>query len=97
MIVDNQSASRSRIADIAKQISMPFAAAQIQLDGDLNAASIDAKLAELEQAALAQGSASGMASPLPLTVERITIWAAQLKAKGIDLVPVSALIADNQK
>lgn len=97
MIVDNQPASRSRITEIAKQISMPFVAAQTQLDEDLTAASIDAKLVDLERLAIAQGSAAGIASPLPLTLERISIWAAQLHAKGITLAPVSALISEVPK
>jgi polysaccharide deacetylase 2 family uncharacterized protein YibQ len=97
MIVDNQSASRSRISEIAKQIDMPFVSATSQLDTDLTAAGVDAKLGELEKKAIAEGFAAGVGSPLPLTIERIGLWAEQLNAKGINLVPVTALIAADRK
>jgi uncharacterized protein len=94
MIVDNQLASHSRIADMAAQISLPFAAARSQIDADLSAAAIDAKLAELEKEAAAKGHAVGLGLPLPLTIERVAIWAAQLEEKGITLAPVSAVATD---
>ncbi len=97
MIVDNQSASRSRISEIARQIDMPFVSATLQLDADLTAAGIDARLSELEKKAIADGFAAGIGSPFPLTIERITLWAEQLKAKGINLVPVTALIPEDRK
>ena len=93
MIVDNQSSARSRIADIAGQILLPFVAAQTQIDADLSTAAIDAKLAALEQEATGKGYAVGIGLPLPVTIERISVWAAQLEAKGITLAPVSALAA----
>ncbi|MDO9458989.1 MAG: divergent polysaccharide deacetylase family protein [Alphaproteobacteria bacterium] len=97
MIVDNQSAARSRISDIAGQIDMPFVSATSQIDTDLTAIGIDSKLSELEKVAIADGFAAGVGSPLPLTIERISLWAEQLNAKGINLVPVTALIQASRK
>lgn len=97
MIVDNQSASRSKISDVAKQIDLPFVSATSQLDTDLTAAGIDAKLADLEKKAVAEGFAAAVGSPFPLTIERINLWAEQLNAKGIILVPVTALISKDRK
>ncbi len=97
MIVDNQSASRSKISDVAKQIDLPFVSATSQLDTDLTAAGIDAKLADLEKKAVAEGFAAAVGSPFPLTIERINLWAEQLNAKGIILVPVTALISEDIK
>ncbi len=92
MIVDNQSASRSKISEIARQIDMPFVSATAQIDADLTAAGIDEKLGELEKKAIADGFSAGIGSPLPLTIERISLWAEKLNAKGIILVPITALI-----
>ena len=56
-------------------------------------ASIDAKLAELEQRARDGKSAVGLAGPLrPVTVERIANWARGLDSRGINLVPVTAML-----
>jgi uncharacterized protein len=49
-------------------------------------------LAALEKLAREKGSALGLAGPLrPVTIDQIAAWAAGLDARGIALVPVSAL------
>ena len=56
-------------------------------------ANIEAKLAELEQRARDGKPALGLAGPLrPVTVDRIASWARGLDGRGINLVPVSALL-----
>ena len=98
MIVDNQSASRSQISDIARQIDLPFVSATSQVDKDLTAAGIDAKLAELEKEGRWQKVLPRRVGlPFPLTIERITLWAEQLNARGSNFVPVTALISGGQK
>jgi len=95
MIVDNQSASRSKIPDIARRIGMPFVSASTQLDKDLSAAGIDEALAALERRALAEGQAAAAGNTLPLTIERIGLWAEKLHERGITLAPVTALVQEN--
>jgi hypothetical protein len=54
---------------------------------------IEARLVQLEQLARDRGSALGLAGrPDPVTVDRLQAWAAALASRGIDLVPVSALV-----
>ena len=61
-------------------------------------ADVEAKLAALERMAREQGSAIGLAGPIrPVTVERIAAWARDLEARGFELVPVSALIAETRR
>ncbi len=67
-----------------------FARADVVLDADKTAESIDAALARLEAAARKNGSAIGWATGLPLSIERIARFARSLEDKGIALVPVSA-------
>ena len=54
---------------------------------------IDQALAKLEQLARAQDGAIGVATALPISVDRIARWASSLEARGIALVPVSALLS----
>jgi polysaccharide deacetylase 2 family uncharacterized protein YibQ len=91
MMIDDQTAQRSRVADIARRIDMPFATANILIDGVQDAQQIDAKLAALEELARTNGQAAGIGFPYPLTIDRVVNWAAQLEAKNIALAPVSAL------
>ena len=66
--------------------------ADLTLDDDPDAPDIEARLARLEQIAVAQGSALGVAGPLrPVVIERLRAWSRDLQARGITLVPVSAL------
>ena len=61
-------------------------------------AEIEAKLAALERMAREHGSAVGLAGPLrPATIERIAAWARDVEARGFELVPISALVAEPRK
>jgi len=56
-------------------------------------AEVEAKLARLEQLARDRGTAIGLLGPpRPATLERVAAWASGLAAKGIVLVPVTALV-----
>jgi polysaccharide deacetylase 2 family uncharacterized protein YibQ len=50
-------------------------------------------LTRLEALARRQGGAIGVAAALPASVERIARWSAGLEARGVALVPVSAMMA----
>jgi hypothetical protein len=66
--------------------------ADLTIDEQLDATDIEARLSRLEQIASTQGSALGVAGPLrPVVVERLRAWSQHLAARGIALVPVSAL------
>jgi uncharacterized protein len=62
------------------------------VDDPPNRQDIDDHLAALEKLAREKGSALGLAGPLrPVTVDQITAWASGLEARGVVLVPASAL------
>jgi uncharacterized protein len=64
----------------------------VQRSGD-----IDAALARLEKMAREKGSAVGYGAALPVTVERLQRWAKAAEARGITLVPVSALVTSPRR
>jgi uncharacterized protein len=61
------------------------------LDAAPTEAAIDAALARLEAIARERGSAIGMATALPVSIDRIAHWTKAAHGRGIILVPVSAL------
>lgn len=68
-------------------------AADLRLDDPPDAASIDRQLGRLEQIALRNGSAIGVAGPLyPVTIRRLADWTHALASRGLVLVPVSSLV-----
>ena len=54
-------------------------------------AHIDKALAKLEALAREHGSAVGVASALPASIERITQWARGAEDRSIVLVPITAV------
>ncbi len=93
MYLDDRSSSRSRAAEIAPG-KLPFAAADLVLDAEATPAAIDARLEQLEQIARDRGSAVGVASAFPASIDRIAVWAERAAARGFVLVPVTALARD---
>jgi polysaccharide deacetylase 2 family uncharacterized protein YibQ len=87
--LDDGSAPRSVAAALADDQSMPFAKADLTIDTVPTPVEIDRALAKLEGLARDRGTAVGMASALPVSIERIGAWAKALESRGILLVPLT--------
>ncbi len=92
LFLDDGSSSRSVAATVASRARTPAARADAVLDGVPQAEAIDRELARLEEAARKRGVAVGVASALPVSVDRIVRWAQTLEGRGILLVPVSSAV-----
>jgi polysaccharide deacetylase 2 family uncharacterized protein YibQ len=86
---DDGSAPRSVAPSLAAAQAMPFAKADVSIDAVPTAAEIDRALARLEGLAKERGVAVGMASALPMSIERISVWIKALESHGIMLVPLT--------
>jgi len=89
---DSGGPARSAAPDIARRIGAPYVQSATTLDTVLAAGDIDARLTALEQLARTNGSASAIGFVTPVTVERVTLWAKGLPARGLALVPASAIV-----
>jgi polysaccharide deacetylase 2 family uncharacterized protein YibQ len=87
--LDDGSAPRSVASSLAASQAMPFAKADISIDAVPTAAEIDRALAKLEALAKERGTAVGIASALPISIERIGAWLKTLESHGILLVPLT--------
>ncbi|RTL50040.1 MAG: divergent polysaccharide deacetylase family protein [Bradyrhizobiaceae bacterium] len=87
--LDDGSAPRSVAGSVAYAQAMPFAKADATIDAVPTAAEIDRTLAKLEGIAREHGTAVGVASALPVSIERIGAWARQLEGRGLLLVPLT--------
>lgn len=92
LYVDSRPVAESQATRIATEIKLPRAVADIQVDRMASPAGIDAQLAELERLAKANGAAVGFAQALPVTMERLVLWAEGLRERGVVLAPVSAVV-----
>lgn len=72
---------------------LPSRGIDVVLDDPQGGAEVDKALARLEKVARDRGSAMGLAGrPSPLTVDRISVWAAGLDARGFALAPISVVV-----
>jgi hypothetical protein len=89
--LDARASSTSVGARLATSLEVPRAINDRFLDANPSPSGIDGRLEQLERLALSTGSAVAIAQPLPMTIERVRMWAAGLAAKGIALAPITAL------
>jgi polysaccharide deacetylase 2 family uncharacterized protein YibQ len=87
--LDDGSAPRSVAASLAAGQAMPFAKADLAIDAVPTALEIDRALARLENLAKERGAAVGIASALPISIERLGVWIKALEGRGIMLVPLT--------
>jgi polysaccharide deacetylase 2 family uncharacterized protein YibQ len=90
---DDGSAPRSLAGQIAGGNSLPFAKSDVAIDTVPTAIEIDRALGRLEALARERGMAVGMAGALPITIDRIARWAKAAEARGVQLVPITAVVA----
>ncbi len=93
MLVDEGAAAQSRAAEYSVG-AVPFAAADLVIDREVDAAAIGSRLSQLEALALQRGYAIATASAFRVTIEQISQWAEGAAERGIRLVPITALAND---
>jgi len=91
IFVDDGANPRSVAARVAGGSNLQFAKADLILDSIPTPLEIDHALGRLEMAAREHGVAVGMASALPVSIERIAKWAKTAESRGVQLVPITAV------
>lgn len=92
LYLDDGSSPRSIAAQSAQSAKAPFLKADLVIDASPSWADIDSSLAKLEMIAADKGFAVGTATALPVSIERIARWAKAAAARGIQIVPLSAIL-----
>ncbi|MBQ0711113.1 MULTISPECIES: divergent polysaccharide deacetylase family protein [unclassified Ochrobactrum] len=95
--LDDGTSARSQADRIAESDAVPFAAADVLIDAAQERGAILDRLDELERIARANGSAIGTGSAFAVTVDAVAEWADEVKKRGIEIVPVSALVRDPER
>ena len=90
--IDDGSSNRSLAPQLAQGNKVPFSRADLVIDSNPARASILAALASLEAKAMENGHAIGIVSALPISISTVEEWSRDLEARGMVLVPASALM-----
>ncbi|MDB5510153.1 MAG: divergent polysaccharide deacetylase family protein [Hyphomicrobiales bacterium] len=89
---DDGTSPQSLAPTVAAAAGVPATRADVVIDLSQRPEEIDAALQRLEKLARDKGTAIGMASGLPATVERIARFAQGLEKRGVALVPLTAVV-----
>ena len=81
--------ARSAALSLTSTQAVPFAKADVAIDAVPTPSEIDRALAKLEGMAKERGIAVGVASALPISIERISVWSRMLESHGLLLVPLT--------
>jgi polysaccharide deacetylase 2 family uncharacterized protein YibQ len=88
---DDGASTRSIVRRAADSAKAPYIKADIVIDAKPNWSDIDTALERLERLALEREHAVGVATALPVSIERIARWAKSVESRGIRIVPLSAV------
>jgi polysaccharide deacetylase 2 family uncharacterized protein YibQ len=97
LYLDDGSSARSVAPELAMKSGVPFAASDTAIDAVRERGAILKKLDELESIARARGYAIGTASAFGITVDAVSSWVAEARKRGIEIVPVSAVVTDPER
>jgi polysaccharide deacetylase 2 family uncharacterized protein YibQ len=86
---DDAASARSIAAQLAGTNNIGFAKADVVIDAVPTTVDIGKALTRLEGVARANGTAVGVATALPVTIERLAQWARTVKGRGFVLVPIT--------
>lgn len=95
--LDDGSSARSLAPETALKNGVPFAAGDAIIDAVQERGAILDKLDELERTARAKGFAVGTGNAFGLTVDAVAAWASEVRKRGIEIVPISAVASDPER
>ena len=85
------------ILKAAAREGVPAVTRDVLLDDDVTASSVTERLADLEKIARQQGTAVAIGHPHDFTLDALKVWIASLPAKGLQLVPLTAVVRDREQ
>jgi uncharacterized protein len=97
LFFDNGASSRSVAAETAGRVSTSAVTGAVILDAVQSREAIDAKLAELESRARAEGAAAASGFLYPVTIQEVAQWAPTLEKRGLVLAPITATLSPATK
>jgi polysaccharide deacetylase 2 family uncharacterized protein YibQ len=93
LFLDSRTTPDSVAAREAERMGVPSAERDVFIDNDLDLSSVLQGLARAENIARHKGYAVAMGHPHDVTIEALKRWLPSLDARGIALMPISAIVA----
>lgn len=90
--LDSRTSPHSVGLSLAQRDGLPAVGRDVFLDHEMAASAVDRRLADLEAVARRQGHAIAIGHPHDVTIAAVRRFLAEMPARGLTLVPVSALV-----
>jgi polysaccharide deacetylase 2 family uncharacterized protein YibQ len=97
LYLDDGTSARSVAQQLALKDGVPFAGGDLTIDTSHDRGDILKKLDQLEATARAKGFAIGTGSAFEVTVDTVAGWIGEAVKRGIEIVPVTAVMTDPEK
>lgn len=97
LYLDDGTTARTAAPALAPEKGVPLASSDTVIDELRERGEILKKLDELERIANARGFALGTGSAFDITVETVANWVSEVRSRGVEIVPVSALADDPER
>lgn len=97
LFLDDGTSARTVSGAVARAVGVPYAEGDLVIDEQLSRVEIMKRLDDVERIADRHGSAIAVASAFDVSVAAIADWANEAKARGIEIVAVSALAEDPER
>jgi len=97
LYLDDGTSARSVAPELALKDGIPFAVGDTTIDTVRDPGEIMKKLDQLEATARAKGFAVGTGSAFEVTVDTVASWANEAVKRGIEIVPISAVVSDPER
>jgi polysaccharide deacetylase 2 family uncharacterized protein YibQ len=92
LFIDSVTSDKSVGLATARRFGVPSAARNVFLDNAGDLISVSFELGKLEEVARAKGNAIAIGHPRDATIAALAAWLPTLQAKGLVLVPVTAIV-----
>jgi len=92
LFLDSKTINESIGDGLAALYGVPHVDRDVFLDNDMDSGAVDQMLVELERVARERGYAIGIGHPHPGTLDALARWLPTLRARGFELVPISAIV-----
>ncbi len=97
LFVDSRTTGSSAGSAVAQALGVAHAVRDVFLDNEIEAGAVRKQLAELERVANRRGTAVAIGHPHDATLEALAAWIPTMNARGLQLVPVSAVVRQQRQ
>ena len=97
LFLDDGTSAQTITGTMAGAVGVPYAEGDMVIDSNVNRVEIMKRLDDIERTAQRNGTAIAIGSAFTDTVDAVAAWANEARARGVEIVAVSALVDEPER